>query len=185
MLTAFHKYGVMPTPERFWRKVRKGSENDCWPWLGAKTSKGYGLIYAKRHIRVRATHVVLYFDGRPLPVGLQANHTCDNPSCVNPAHIYAGTPQSNVDDMIARGRFPKRIGNNRTGRRLTFAGGSKRRLTEQEVVAMRVACASGVKTSDISEAFDISPHFTARILRGASWPEAGGPIRPTGRRSRD
>jgi hypothetical protein len=55
----------------------------------------------------RAPRVALELDGRPVPVGMLACHACDNPQCVNPAHLCAGTPKQNTKDALERNRLPR------------------------------------------------------------------------------
>ncbi len=89
------------TLSRFWSKVVKGSETDCWPWIGGK---GRGRFYLNGR-SVLASHVVLVLAGRDRPDDKQmACHTCDNPNCVNPSHLWWGTNIENVADMINRRR---------------------------------------------------------------------------------
>lgn len=92
-----------PLAERFWEKVDKRGPDECWPWLSAQDRDGYGLFYA-RGKQVRATAMALEFDRRPLRPGEWGLHTCDNPPCLNPAHLYAGTHLDNVADKVRRGR---------------------------------------------------------------------------------
>jgi hypothetical protein len=88
--------------DRFWRQVDRRSEEECWPWTGA-TIKGYGHSHDNyehyyAHRRSYEMHV------RPLTQGEVVRHTCDNPPCVNPVHLVAGTQRQNIEDMIQRGR---------------------------------------------------------------------------------
>lgn len=75
----------------------------CWEWHGAKDKDGYGIFnYGRKNSR--APKIALELAGRPVPRGMMACHTCDNPGCVRPDHLYPGTPKQNVADMIQRGR---------------------------------------------------------------------------------
>ena len=88
----------------------KIDDNDCWIWQHEKTEKGYGIMYIympghpKRGVR-RKAHRISYeaFNG-PIPEGLLVCHTCDVPSCVNPEHLFVGTPKDNMQDMMRKGR---------------------------------------------------------------------------------
>ena len=90
---------------KFWERTDKRGPDDCWPWLGTLTDSGYGRIYiaGRRIIATRISWEIA--NGKPFPEGLIACHRCDNPICVNPAHIWPGTSQDNIDDCIAKGRF--------------------------------------------------------------------------------
>lgn len=90
---------------RFWAKVDKRGENECWPWLGARSS-GYGKFGIRDGESPQNAHRVAYaLTHGEIPEGKQINHTCDNRRCVNPAHLYAGTAKQNTGDAINRGRW--------------------------------------------------------------------------------
>jgi hypothetical protein len=90
--------------ERFWSKVGRGDESACWPWLGAKSNKGYGNFYMFGS-HPKATRVMLSLSlGRPVEAGMQACHKCDNKWCVNPDHLYEGTQHQNIRDTVDRGQ---------------------------------------------------------------------------------
>jgi hypothetical protein len=89
--------------ERFWKRVDRKGADECWPWTGPVSQRGYGMI-TLRSKPVRATHIAMKLDGRDRPDGLHALHTCDNPVCVNPSHLWWGTHVENMHDMIAKGR---------------------------------------------------------------------------------
>lgn len=91
--------------DRLWEKVIKGE--GCWLWTGAKSEKGYGNIFKKRGngrtaVMVHRVSYEIHFG--EIPEGLFVLHRCDVPACVNPSHLFLGTAQDNVDDMIAKGR---------------------------------------------------------------------------------
>lgn len=88
---------------RFWAKVDKRGPDECWPWNGTLV-KGHGQFsIGRRRIYAHRFALELSLD-RELAPGALACHTCDNGRCVNPSHVYEGTPQTNVDDMWARQR---------------------------------------------------------------------------------
>lgn len=94
----------MTLEERFWSKVEK--TNGCWIWKSCKSHNGYGLFKVSPKM-MRAHRVSWEMANGSIPDGMQVNHTCDNPACVNPFHLYAGTQKQNREDAVARGRTAK------------------------------------------------------------------------------
>jgi hypothetical protein len=89
---------------RFWAKVDRSDPDGCWPWIGFRRKAGYGCFFALGQSR-QATHVALWLTtGEWLPKGIFACHHCDNPSCVNPAHLFLGTAADNARDCLEKGR---------------------------------------------------------------------------------
>lgn len=89
--------------ERFDSKVDK-EFGECWSWVGERTDRGYGrLTVAGKALRAHRVSWSLVHG--PIPEGMDVCHACDNPRCVNPAHLWIGTRRENVQDAIAKGRF--------------------------------------------------------------------------------
>lgn len=97
-------YGTLEA--RFWGKVAIGKPDDCWEWQATvNVTSGYGAFTLRG--KDRPAHRVAYelrHDAEP-PDDLFVCHTCDNRRCVNPAHLFLGTRQDNVDDMMRKGRL--------------------------------------------------------------------------------
>lgn len=88
---------------RFWSKVEKSEESDCWTWSGAKIYSGYGRIYVSG--KVYSAHRVSFkIKNGYLDDTLFVCHRCDNPSCVNPNHLFLGTAKDNMKDQREKGR---------------------------------------------------------------------------------
>ena|SRR5215831_13767317 len=88
------------------RKPLGVTDDDCWPWPGGETGKGYGQFRVGNTKKI-GVHVAafLVFKGS-IPAGHDVCHSCDNPSCWNPAHLWLGTRQRNMQDAVAKGRAP-------------------------------------------------------------------------------
>lgn len=90
-------------PDRFWAKTIPEPNTGCWLWMGSTWGGGYGQVRINR--RTRFAHRVAWeVSNGPIPNGLFVLHRCDNPPCVNPAHLFLGTHQDNMDDMMRKGR---------------------------------------------------------------------------------
>lgn len=125
----------------------------CWLWLGAIDRDGYGIFtYAGQTFR--APKVALQLDGRPVPDGQYACHHCDNPGCVNPAHLYPGTPTQNMRDAIERDRV-------RNGERNHFA-----KLSE---AAVRIIRSSPERTSVLARRYGVSNGAVELARSGKTW----------------
>src|SRR5260221_7125100 len=94
----------MDWKDKFWSKIKKGADNECWEWQGSTSVRGYGFI--RINYKQHGTHRISYalthktsiiFNGCVL-------HTCDNPSCCNPNHLILGTQLQNIQDMVKKGR---------------------------------------------------------------------------------
>lgn len=102
----------MSNKERFLKKVKK--TDSCWIWIGAKYYNGYGAFYwggGAKHRRNTGAHrasYLLFVD--EIPIGLDVLHKCDNPSCVNPEHLFVGTHIDNMHDKHKKGRANIAIG---------------------------------------------------------------------------
>jgi hypothetical protein len=96
--------------ERFWEKVDKNGpvilSEPCWIWTGSLNEWGYGRFFTEGSTRVYAHRFSFELHHGALPKGLKALHHCDNSTCVNPHHLYAGTDQDNRRDALRRGRQP-------------------------------------------------------------------------------
>ncbi len=97
----------LKTPQqRFYSQIEKNNENGCWEWTGFILNHpyyGYGSIRVEKKI-VRAHRFSYELHKGKIPNGLHVCHSCDNRRCVNPDHLWIGTHQDNMRDMMAKGR---------------------------------------------------------------------------------
>ncbi len=144
---------------RFESFVHYEPNSGCWLWAGHAGARGYGMIGIGGRKMKTATHVSLALAGRAVPTGMFACHRCDMPACVNPDHLFIGTPLDNVRDMIAKGRSrPAR------GERQRQA-----KVTAEQVREIRSLAASGTPHRLIAERFGLAPSTVSNINTGHSW----------------
>lgn len=149
--------------ERFWAKVERRSDDECWPWTCHKNNKGYGLLSVATR-KIIATHIALALAGKPRPGRLWALHNCDNPACVNPAHLRWGTRAENTNDAKIRNRF-KRWDGERIG-----ADNPRAKLDDAAVREIRrIRSEQGLTQIEIACLFGVGPTTISNILAGRSW----------------
>jgi hypothetical protein len=141
-------------PENIWNFIDKRGEHECWPWIGAKSKKGYGVIGIKHRV-YRVNRIVCWFRDsgsislRATPNGHDrkiALHSCDNPTCCNPKHLSVGLPKDNTQDMIKKGRRACTKGE---------MGGSAK-LSHEDVQRIRETRLFGAKQKDLAAIYGVS-----------------------------
>lgn len=147
---------------RFWMRVDKTPGlgiSDCWEWLGTTVYNGYGRFCIKKGEYVSAHRFALHLaTGTPLETKLLACHICDNRKCVNPAHLYWGTPLENSLDCRQRNRL---------------ATGSKNgnaKLNEAQVLEIRELIESKQYTyNQIAARYNVSRACITKVARKLFW----------------
>jgi len=136
---------------------KSGGETTCWNWKRCKTDRGYGLatVDGKAWRAHRYSYILAHgmFD-----LNLFVCHHCDNPSCVNPAHLFLGTVQDNITDKMKKGRHGPSRG--------ILNGCAK--LTEKQVLEIR-RLRSKSTLEKLGKMFNVSPAMICRICRGYAW----------------
>lgn len=89
--------------EKFWSKVKKTDPLKCWTWTAYKDPRGYGMFRFHGRVQV-ASRVSWILTNGEIPKNMNICHHCDNPSCVNPAHLFLGTDSDNARDRVRKKR---------------------------------------------------------------------------------
>lgn len=157
----------------FFSKVDKtpgfGPNGDCWQWTAFAPNYGRITINGKNV----SAHVFSFTEiaKRELPAGMLVCHTCDNPKCVNPDHLFAGTPADNMADKVAKGRESRgeshvrsMIGKTPSGERHPCA-----KLTREAIEQCRQLKASGLSISEIARQLGFGRSSISRALLGKTW----------------
>lgn len=135
-------------------------DTGCWEWIGT-LYKGYGRVSTRvnsKPVESPAPRVALRSRlNRPIQKGMLACHTCDNSTCVNPIHIYEGTPKQNTADMMTR---------NRHNDSFLKGGLATRKLTYEEAVEIRKLASEGLTYREIKSKYSISVQSISNIVTG-------------------
>ena len=151
-----------PVAERFWENVAKTTPNECWLWMGATNRLGYGSMHVgskkNKAMHNEPAHRISYeLHYHSLPRGMEVCHTCDNPRCVNPNHLFVGTHQDNVDDMVKKKRHT-------WGERNPQA-----KITEEIVRQIRRLAADGELQKVIAARFGLTRTAVTLIVGRKRW----------------
>lgn len=147
------------TPEsRFWRYVAPNHADECWPWAGGLNSKGYGRLAINGAARLAHRFSYELAKGA-VPPGHEVCHSCDNPSCVNPEHLFAATHYENMQDMTRKGRASDTKGE-KCG---------KAKLSNADVCEILRRFSIGDTGTQIAEDFGVSHTTTYAIKNSKRW----------------
>lgn len=148
----------------FWDWVDKSG--DCWIWLGNKNSQCYGTVRFRGKTRKahRVSWVLTFGD---IEDEMCVCHRCDNPSCVNPAHLFLGTNRDNVIDRHQKGRSRNVF---QEGHRVNAGERChSAKLTDERVSEIRNRHSNGESASHLSREFGIHSSQVSRIINGKAW----------------
>lgn len=133
----------------FERYIERIPFSDCWYWVRARGSTGYGRVGVLG--KNRLAHRVIYEQVHgPIQHGIHVLHKCDNPSCVNPDHLFLGTHSDNMNDMARKGR-------------------SNSKLSKEDVIQIRKLRSSGYTLKDIADEFNVTFENVHYITINKTW----------------
>lgn len=160
------------TLARFWKKVDKNGPvpahcpelGPCWVWIGKRNDNGYGIFtIGKMCLR---SHRISW-ELSEGPTSLHVLHKCDNPACLNPSHLFAGTQQDNVEDMWSKARAvppPAHLG----------AANNRARLTAEQVIEIRRLYAGGATQTELGARFGMRQNKISDIVLCRVWKHLPG-----------
>jgi len=151
--------------ERLLRFIERREASECWPWTAFIGTWGYGMFWLDgRNINAsRAAYLLLVGE---IADGLVVCHSCDNPACCNPAHLFLGSQGDNVRDCNRKGRARGLFSEKRGDKHPRYTS----KLTEDSVRAARVMhYKHGISHSEIARRFGVSNSVLNRAVRGISW----------------
>ncbi len=167
----------------FWLRVNKNGPvpahapdlGPCWLWTGSRAKRAdgslsYGRAPSGKRGRTILAHRFAYLAEHPDEDPPAVCHRCDNPLCVRPSHLQAGTQVENMHDMWSKGRGVPR----------SFPSGTEHpaaKLDPERVRALRVRyAAGGISLKKLGAEFDLDASTAHDIVRGRTWKDAGGPL---------
>ena len=148
----------MNTHERFWSKVCVGQPWECWEWTAYKDKDGYGK-FKNAGFQWRAHRLAWTFENGIIKGWSCVLHSCDNPACCNPNHLFLGTPADNNSDRAKKGR-----GRDQRGEKHNMA-----KLTNIDVKCIRYWLKSGYTQQKIADAFGVRNQAISDINLGKTW----------------
>lgn len=147
------------TRQDLWRRVERREPGECWPFIGAVNTYGYGQISVSGK-QLLAHRLAYELETGVAPGDLLVCHRCDNRRCCNPAHLFLGTCADNSADASRKGRL-------RHGEDSNFS-----KLNRGDVRAIRLLAEKGISYYEIGRRFGVTGENVSYIARGLTWRSA-------------
>jgi hypothetical protein len=155
--------------EYFDRNIEINSVTGCWNWIGNRFNTGYGAFKNRTYLghprAIPASRASWMMHKGPIPKGLWICHTCDNPPCVNPDHLFLGTAKDDMVDCKNKGRTNK--GEDRPQAKLT-----------EEIVreARRIRQTEQTPWRDLAKQYGVTLNCIRSAIEGTTWAHVDEPI---------
>jgi hypothetical protein len=188
------QYTRVPLADRFWPKVDKYGPvpshrpelGQCWLWTAGRNRQGYGKVWVDGET-IPAHRAAYELTHGSLPDDLWVLHECDNPPCVNPAHLFTGDAAANMRDRDQKGRtargdasglrlHPERAARGSRNGHATRPERTPRgamvntaKVTEADVLAIRARLAAGSTTRQLATEYGVRIELIGRIARRETW----------------
>lgn len=140
-----------------YRKVKREFRTPCWEWTGTINSNGYGFM--KVDNKNDKAHRISWRLFKGTTNGLFVCHHCDNPKCVNPNHLFLGTPKDNSHDAAMKGRYAPQHGENN----------ACCKLTEQQVLHIRAIYPQVRSYKQLGQSYGVSKVQIGNIITRKHW----------------
>lgn len=143
--------------KRFWTKVNKQKLHECWIWIGIQNKNSYGYLCINRR-KFLAHRFSWIINNGNIPDKLCVLHKCDNPSCVNPNHLFLGTQAENIADMVKKNRQCVLKGENH----------SRCKLKIKDIEKIK-SLTNKLTKKEIAKIFNITRQYVGQIQQNKTW----------------
>lgn len=149
---------------RFWKKVNRLSDNECWNWTAYTSKSGYGWMGVgdKKSNFAHRVSAVIHGLINNLNTSLHVLHKCDNPKCCNPNHLFVGTNIDNVADRVSKGRSGSKPHHGELN--------GMAKLSSTDIINIRYLYGQGaISQSELAKLYNVQQPHICRIVNNKRW----------------
>lgn len=159
-------------PDKLWSKIDIGLENECWMWKGCQSTAGYGVIRINYILKYAHRLAWELHNEKSIPPKISVCHSCDNPPCCNPDHLFLGSQADNMRDAKNKGRMPHGVLHHGTD------------LTEKDIRKIRYLGQTDIPHQEIGDYFSISRMSVNDIIHKRTWGHIDPEYKPPKKKSK-